>query len=120
QKGSNGERGVAQVERSRADLEQQRRHDQEVVPTDQDDLDVRAAPEQPFQMAGRVDAAEAAAQYDDARRSPLRFSDHRDFSFRLMRPWPHDRRPPTPCPDEPSRPGSISISIASCFAGLTG
>ena len=62
QEGTDGEGAVAQVKGSGTDLEQQRRHDEEVVPAHQDDLDIRQAPAKPFQVTGGVDAAEAAAE----------------------------------------------------------
>jgi hypothetical protein len=57
---------MANIERSGANLKQQRRHEQEVVPAHQDDLDVRTALAKPFQVAGRVDSAKAAAENQDA------------------------------------------------------
>jgi hypothetical protein len=57
---------MTHVERPGKRLEQQRRHDQEVVPAHQDDLDIRAAPEEPFQVAGRVEAPKAAAEDHNA------------------------------------------------------
>ena len=45
---------MAQVQGPREDLEQQGRHEQEVVPAHQDDLDVRPPPESRLQVAGRV------------------------------------------------------------------
>jgi hypothetical protein len=57
---------MAQVEGAGTDLEQQRRHDEEIVPAHQDDLDVRPAAAKVFQVTGGVNPAEAAAEDDDA------------------------------------------------------
>jgi hypothetical protein len=51
QEGTDGERALADVEGRGADLEQQRCHDEEVVPAHQDDLDVRPVAAKSFQMA---------------------------------------------------------------------
>ena len=66
QEGADGEGAGAQVQGPREDLEQQGRHEHEVVPAHQDDLDVRPPPEEPFQVAGGGDAPEAAAEDHDA------------------------------------------------------
>src|SRR5262249_35126005 len=66
QESSEGEGAMAEVEGPGENLKQQRRHDEEVVPADQDDLDVRPAPAKLFQVTGGVDAAEAAPEDDDA------------------------------------------------------
>ena len=61
--------GKEQARRSRVprkDLEQQGRHEQEVVPAHQDDLHVRPPPAESFQVAGGGDSAEAAAEDQDA------------------------------------------------------
>ncbi len=63
QERADGEGAVSQVEGSRADLEQQRRHDQEVVPAHQSDLDIGTALAKFLQVAGGVHATEAATQY---------------------------------------------------------
>ncbi len=56
---------MPQVQRSGADLEHQWRHEEVVVPTDQHDL--RLVPgNEPFQVAGRMDAGKSAAENDDA------------------------------------------------------
>src|SRR5262249_56923199 len=64
--GTDGEGTMAEVEGPGESLKQQRRHDEEVVPAHQDDLDFRPAPAKLFQVTGGVDAAEAAADDDDA------------------------------------------------------
>src|SRR5262245_47270636 len=56
---------MAGVERPGTDLEQQRRHQKEIVAADEKDLDIRASFTKPFQMPGRVDSAKAAAQDHD-------------------------------------------------------
>ena len=61
-----GERAVPQIEGARAHLEQQRRHQEEVVPAHQDDLDIRPPLAELFQLAGGVDPAEAPAEDHDA------------------------------------------------------
>src|SRR5262249_42093885 len=66
QNGPDGEGAMVHVESPGKRLEQQRCYDQEIVPAHQDDLDIRAALEEPFQMAGRGDAPKAAAQDQNA------------------------------------------------------
>ena len=56
---------MSQVEGSGADLEQQRRHEEEVVPAHQNDFDIRAAPAKLLQVTGGVDPTEAAAEDHD-------------------------------------------------------
>jgi len=56
---------TSQVEGSRADLEQQRRHDEEVVPAHQTDLDIRTALAKLLQVAGGEDPTEAATEDQD-------------------------------------------------------
>ena len=46
--------------------EQEQCHQQEVVAAHRDDFDIRSALAKPFQVAGRVDAAKAAAEYHDS------------------------------------------------------
>ena len=53
---------MRQVQRAGEHLEQQRRHEEEVVPAHENDLDVGAAFTKRFEMAGRVDAAESRRQ----------------------------------------------------------
>ena len=53
------------IERPGADLEQERRHQQEVVPAHEDDLDVRPAFAKPLQAAGRGHSSKAAAEDHD-------------------------------------------------------
>jgi len=48
QKGTDGEGAIPQVQGAREDLEQQRRHEQEVVTAHQDDFHVRPSPEEPL------------------------------------------------------------------------
>jgi hypothetical protein len=62
---ADGEGAMTRVQRPGKRLEQQRRHDQEVVPAIENDLDVRPAPQELLQATRRVDAAKAAAQDDD-------------------------------------------------------
>jgi hypothetical protein len=62
---------VAQVQGSGADLEQQRRHEKEIVPAHQYNLDFRSAPAEFFQVSGRVQAAKAATEDDNPRRPNL-------------------------------------------------
>ena len=57
---------MAQLKRPGKNLKQERRHQQEVVPAHQHDLDVRAALEKALQMAGRINAAKAAAEDHNA------------------------------------------------------
>ena len=66
QKGPEREGAMAHVKGSGKDLKQQRRHEQEVVPAHQNDLDIRTAFEEPFQAAGREDSAKAAAEDHNA------------------------------------------------------
>src|SRR5262249_2367330 len=56
---------MPQVQRSRTNLEEQRRHDEEIVAAHQDDFDVHAASAKPLQVAGSVISSEAAAEYQD-------------------------------------------------------
>ncbi len=65
QERADGKGAVSQVQGPRANLEQQRRHDEEVVATHQDDLDIGAALAKPLQVAGGVDPTEATAEYQD-------------------------------------------------------
>ena len=65
QEGADGEGAMNRIKRPGKHLEQQRRHEEEVVPAHENDLDVRPALEKLLQAAGRVDPAEAAAQDHD-------------------------------------------------------
>ena len=56
---------VPGVERPGANLKQQGSQDDEVVPADEDDLDVRPVAAQPLQVTGGRNPAEAAAEDDD-------------------------------------------------------
>jgi hypothetical protein len=63
------QRAVPQLERAREGFEEQRRHEEEIVAADQDDLGRRTAAASghlALQVAGRPDAAEAAAENQDA------------------------------------------------------
>ncbi len=66
QKGTEGEGGMAHVKGAGKNLKQQWRHEQKVVPAHQNDLDIRAALEEPFQVASRVDSPKAAAKDQNA------------------------------------------------------
>jgi hypothetical protein len=57
---------VPRVEHAGAGLEQQRRHEEVVVATDEGDLDVGIAPEQSLEVPSRVNAPEPATQDDNA------------------------------------------------------
>ncbi len=65
QKGPDREGAMTSIKGPRKNLKQQRRHEQEVVPAYENDLDVRPALEKFFQAARGVDPAEAAAQNHD-------------------------------------------------------
>src|ERR1700754_3490407 len=65
QVGADRQGTVTGIERPGADLKQQWRQDDEVVPADEDDLDVRPTATQPLQVTGGRHAAEAAAKDDD-------------------------------------------------------
>ncbi len=98
QKGTDREAAVAQFKGSGKDLKQQWRHEQEVVPAHQNDLDVRVVFEEPFQVAGRVDSAKAAAEDHNAfHRFP-----HQTLSpavSRARRPAAFSSLPPPPLGD---------------------
>jgi hypothetical protein len=66
QEGADREAAVADVEGPGENLEQQRRHEQEIVPAHQNDLNIRSASEEPFQAAGGVDSAKPAAEDQNA------------------------------------------------------
>jgi hypothetical protein len=66
QKGADRQGAVAHVQGAGTDLEEQRGHQEEVVPAHQNDLDIRAALAKPFQAASGVDATKAAAENQDA------------------------------------------------------
>src|SRR5262249_29468430 len=66
QKGTDGEGAMPHVKSARKNLKQQRRHEQEVVPVHQNDLDIRAVLEKLFQEAGRVDSTKSAAEDQNA------------------------------------------------------
>ena len=55
-----------QVQNARKDLEQQRRHEHEVVPAHQNDFNVRPPTKESFQVAGSGDTAKTAAENQDA------------------------------------------------------
>src|SRR5262249_9914382 len=62
------EGAMAEVKCSGTDLEEQRRHHEEIVPAHNDEVDIRALPAEFFEVAGRVDSTEAAAEdYDSVR-----------------------------------------------------
>src|SRR3954452_7948050 len=65
QVGADRQGAVTRVERPGADFKQQRRQYDEVVATDQDDLDIWPAAAQPLQVTGRQTPPEAAAKDDD-------------------------------------------------------
>ena len=67
QKGSDWKAAMAYIEGPRADLEKQGCHEKEIVLADENDLDVGPAFAKSLQVAGGVDAAEAAAQDHDPR-----------------------------------------------------
>jgi hypothetical protein len=62
QEGPDGCGAAAQVKGSREHLEQQGRHEHEVVAAHQDDFHVRPPPEEPFQVVGGGDSPETAAE----------------------------------------------------------
>src|SRR5207244_11906479 len=59
------EGAMAGIERPGADLEQQRGHQDEIVPAHEDDLDIPPALAKPLQAAGRGHTPEAAAKDHD-------------------------------------------------------
>jgi hypothetical protein len=67
QERADGLRAVPDLELVRAHLEEQRRHEEEVVPADEHDLDVAPVPEQSLEVPGGVRAAEPATKHHDSR-----------------------------------------------------
>src|SRR6185312_17438001 len=66
EKWPDGLRAVAQLERARARLEEERRDQKEIVAADEDDFDVAPCADERFELAREDHAAESAAQDDDA------------------------------------------------------
>src|SRR5262245_37576832 len=76
EEGPNRKGTIAYVERSRANLEQQRSHDQKIVTAHQDDFDVRVCFAKSLQVPRGIDAAEPAAQYYDPHGRAVRMFGH--------------------------------------------
>jgi hypothetical protein len=57
---------MAYVERPRTNLEQQRRHQQEIIATDEHDLDILASSAKLLQVARGVDSTETTAKNHDS------------------------------------------------------
>jgi hypothetical protein len=56
---------LTEVKGAGTNFKQQRRHEQEIVATDEDDFDIRPPPAQSLQIASRIDSTEAAAEDHD-------------------------------------------------------
>ena len=57
---------MAEIECPGTNLKQQWRHEQEIIPTHQHDLNIRTVLQKPFQVAGRVDSTKAATKDHNA------------------------------------------------------
>src|SRR5262245_43763849 len=89
---------MAGVERPGTDLEQQRGHQEEVVPAHEDDLDVPPALAKPLQVAGRAHPTEAAAEDHNPGLHVVSQGMKKEFTRRT-------RSADTPAPTARPRPG---------------